>query len=486
MFVKLVKHVFISVVLMLSPMLSAHADEDSPVHVWISSEDMSAQLKPLAPSDLAIGDRGRKSRRAATVRILDSETHQSILGLGSSLEHTTCYNIARLPESAQREVVRKLVSTDTGIGMNMMRICMGTPDFTGETWYSYNDSRDGSPDPELRHFTIEKDRAYVLPVLRIALEENPDLLFYASPWSPPGWMTTTGDMIGGKLKREYYASYADYFVRFIQAYAEEGIPVYAVTIQNEPGVDRANASDSKWHYPSCRWTGEDERDFIRDHLGPAFARAGIAAKIWSYDHNFNTNPTPDGDDPGIDYPTTVLRDQNAAKFVDGVAFHGYAGNSDGMLEFARRFPEARMYFTEGSTFGTRGALKVIDYFAHGASSYNAWVTIIDERGGPNNGPFKASRTCVTVNSSSLAVNYHFDYFMYGHFMKFIQRGAVRLGTSSERGARDAVAFRNPNGSVVVIAVNPDASKQSLRVENRTEAVAFTLPAKSVATVVYTG
>jgi len=482
MLVKLINRVFIFGLLTISPALDAQTGQESSVLVWISSEDMSAQLTLLSGSDVTTGDARRSGGRVATVRVLDSETHQTILGLGSSLEHTTCYNIAKLPESARREVVRKLVSRDFGIGMNLMRICMGTPDFTGEPWYTYDDSPAGAPDSELRHFAIEKDRSYVLPVLRAALEENSELLFYASPWSPPGWMTTTGDMIGGKLKREYYAAYAEYFVRFVQAYAEAGVPVYAVTIQNEPGVDRANESNSKWHYPSCRWTGEDERDFIRDHLGPAFARAGIATKIWSYDHNFNTNPTPDGDDPGIDYPTAVLRDKNAARFVDGVAFHGYAGNSSGMSEFATRFPDVQMYFTEGSTFGTRGALKVIEYFTHGASSYNAWVTMIDEKGGPNNGPFNASQTCVTLDSGSLATKYHFDYFMYGQFMKFIQRNAVRLGTSSERGARDAVAFRNPDGSIVVIAVNPDASTQSLRVENGDDVVSFTLPAKSVATV----
>ena len=122
-------------------------------------------------------------------------------------------------------------------------------------------------------------------------------------------------------------AYAQYFVRFIQAYETAGIPIYAVTIQNEPGVDRAKEKNPKWHYPSCRWTGEQERDFIRDHLGPALRQAGLKTKIWCYDHNYNERST--GDDPGLDYPRKICRDAKAAAFVDGVAFHGYEGKPSG-------------------------------------------------------------------------------------------------------------------------------------------------------------
>lgn len=461
----------------------ARSADDAAPQVWISSEDMQFRLSRLPESAVA-WPISRHGERNPIIRVNVHDTHQSILGLGSSLEHTTCYNLSRLPEALRRETIRKLVSPGAGIGMNLMRVCIGTPDFTGEPWYSYDDPPGGAPDPQLNYFSIDRDRAYILPAIKMALEENPSLLLYASPWSPPGWMKTTGTMIGGQLKREYYGVYAQYFVRFVQAYAQEGIPIHAVTVQNEPGVDRSKESDPKWHYPSCRWSGEDERDFIRDHLGPAFVRAGLQTQIWTYDHNFNVKPTPDGDDPGIEYPATVLGDTAAARFVDGVAFHGYAGSADGMSEFAKRFPRVPLYFTEGSTFGTRGALKIVDYFSNGASSYNAWVTMIDEQGGPNNGPFEASKTCITLDSIRLETQYHFDFYMYGQFMKFIQRGAVRLGTTSEAGAREAVAFRNPDGTLVVIAVNPDRNTQTLCIDTDLGDAVFAMPPLSVASVVF--
>lgn len=289
-----------------------------------------------------------------TIQVHLEQTHQVMLGLGSSLEHSTCFNLSRLDEQQRQEVIERLVDRQTGIGMNLMRICMGTPDFTGEPWYSYDDLPAGQSDPTLKNFSIEKDLRYVIPVLKAARAENPQLLLFASPWSPPGWMKSGGTMIGGRLLPEHYVAYANYFVKFVQAYEREGVPIYAVTVQNEPGVDRAK-DVPKWHYPSCRWSGEEERNFIRDHLGPAFKAHGLKTLIWCYDHNFNVLPTPDGDDPGIAYPRQILTDPVAAKYVSGVAFHGYAGKPEGMREFLKEFPDRPVHFAEGSVFGLPGA-----------------------------------------------------------------------------------------------------------------------------------
>src|SRR5262249_48955285 len=148
-----------------------------------------------------------------------------------------------------------------GINLNLMRICIGTSDFTGDPWYSYDDIPAGRTDPELSHFSIAKDRSYILPILKQAIKINPNLQLFASPWSPPGWMKTTGNMIGGGLLPKWYSAYAHYFVKFIKAYEAEGTPIYAVTVQNEPGVDREH--QPKMRYPSCKWTAEEERDFIK-------------------------------------------------------------------------------------------------------------------------------------------------------------------------------------------------------------------------------
>jgi len=447
------------------------------VQVWVSSEDMKHTLTAGKPLQFV----EKRPPSQDTIKIEDSQSYQAILGMGSSLEPTTCYNIALLPSDEQERVIESLVNPTSGIGMNLMRICIGTPDFTGDPWYSYDDMPPGKTDPELQHFSIEKDRRYIIPVLKLALKKNHDLLFFASPWSPPGWMTSTDNMIGGHLLPEYYGVYAQYFVRFIRAYEAEGIPIYAVTIQNEPGVDRSLERNRRWHYPSCRWTGEQERDFIKNHLGPAFRSHQIKTRIWCYDHNFNVGRTRDGDDPGIAYPRTVLRDPDAAQYVDGVAFHGYAGKPDGMSVFHGEFPEAPLYFTEGSAFRTRGALRIISYFRNWASSYNAWVTMIDEKRGPNNGPFRAGRTCITLNTSDLRVAYHFDYYMYGQFMKFVRRGARRIESNETSPTLSNVAFKNPDGTIVLVVANVAGSKERFAVQWRAKVFQTNLEPRSVAT-----
>lgn len=458
---------------------AAHAQT---VEIVQSTQDMAQQLTPLPLAAFAAA--APAAGETVEFRIEPDQTRQTLLGLGSSLEATTCWNLSRLTPAARREVLVKLLDRRQGIGMNLMRVCMGTSDFTGDPWYSYHDLPAGETDPQLERFSIDKDRAYILPVLKEALAVAPGLKFFASPWSPPGWMKSTGTMIGGRLLPEHYAAYARYFVRFVQAYQAEGIELYAVTVQNEPGVDR-DKDGPKWHYPSCRWTGAEERDFIRDHLGPAFELAGLKTRIWCYDHNFNTKATRDGDDPGIDYPRTVLSDAAAARYVAGTAFHGYAGRPDGMSQLLAEFPDKPVHFTEGSQFGAGGAVRVIDFLRHGASSYNAWVTMIDTRDQPNNGPFKNNVTCVMLEPDSLKVQYRFDYFMYGQFMKFIVPGARRVECSAGPLGVQAAAVRNPDGQLVVVAANATRGEKRMRLRIGDRALDHTLPGRSVATLRWT-
>jgi glucosylceramidase len=444
---------------------------------WVSSVDLKQQLAEQAPLEWKAGPADDKDR----IEINPSVEFQKMLGLGSSLEPSTCSNLWRMTPADRERTIERLVSPTAGIGMNLMRICIGTPDFTGDPWYSYNDLLRGETDPELKRFSIEKDRGYILPVLKLARQKNPDLLFFASPWSPPGWMKSTGTMIGGHLLPQWYAAYAEYSVKFIQAYEAEGIPIHAVTIQNEPGVDRAKERNPKWFYPSCHWTGEQERDFIRDHLGPAFRRHRLTTRIWCYDHNYNLKTR--GADPGIAYPRTILRDPAAAQFVSGVAFHGYAGGPEGMSELHREFPQVPLYFTEGSVFDLKGGVDLIEKLRNWASGYNAWVTILDDNGKPNNGPFDASRTLITLNPATGKPTEHFDFFLYGHFMKFIQRGAVRVDSSSLRGAPN-VAFRNPDGNLVLVVATAGGSEQKFAIQNAGHSVSASLPARSIGTYLW--
>ncbi len=456
------------------------AEAQITVQSWSTTADLAQTLTPCEP---LVFERGAGT---ADIELDPQRTYQTMLGMGSSLEHTTCANLWRLDPATRAEVVEKLVSPEIGIGMSTMRICIGTPDFTGEEWYTYDDMPPGQTDPELAHFSIEKDRAYIIPVLKLALEKNPNLLFYASPWSPPGWMKTCGDLIGGHLYPRYYGVYAQYFVKFIEAYRAEGIPIHAVTVQNEPGVNKRDDVLS-WWYPSCQWSlvvdedtwwpvplevmGHAERDFIRDHLGPTFRDANIATEIWCFDHNLNN----------LWYPRNILSDPEAARYVSGTAFHPYAGKASDMGAFKAEFPDKDVYLSEGSMFGVRGAVRIIDFLRNWARSYNAWVTVADSNGEPNNGPFEADKPCVTIGAADGSVTYNFEYYMYGQFMKFVPRGSVRIESGGSAPDFGHVAFHRPDGQYVLIVANPGTSSRDFRVKWNGQFLGATIPGESVVT-----
>jgi glucosylceramidase len=348
---------------------------------WRSSEDLHDQLS--AQPALRF-ERGARSSRGL-IEVDDRVTYPSMLGLGSSLEHSTCYNLSLLPAERRERVIESLVHPERGLGMNLMRICIGTSDFAPGPFYSYDDLPAGQEDPGLDRFSIERDREYVLPVLKAAQRINPGLRFFAAPWTPPPWMKTNGRYGGGSLRPECYPHFAEYLVRFIEAYRREGIEIHAITVQNEPEFGPEA-------YPSCRWTAKQQRDFIRDHLGPLFEARGISTHIWAFDHNFNN----------ADFPATILRDPLAARHVEGSGFHLYEGTPRSMSKLHREFPGKSVYFTEGSVYGAAGAGEMIEYFRNWARSYNAWVTVIDHQGKPNvSGFHDCDPTIIVLNRETL-------------------------------------------------------------------------------------
>ncbi len=429
------------------------------VSVWTSSEDGSKTLTPGTPLPLKKAKHGKKN----VIVVEPATTYQTMLGMGGSLEHSTCYNLSRLPEKQRDEVIERLVGPERGIGMNLMRICIGTSDFTVEPYYSYDDLPAGETDPDLARFSIEKDRAYVLPVLKTALARNPNLLFLASPWSPPAWMKTNGSLCEGALKRECYGVYARYLVKYVEAYAAEGIPIHALTPQNEP---RMSSPD----YTTCLWTGEEERDFIRDHLGPAFAKAGLKTLIWCWDHNWNEPQ----------FPRAILSEPEAAKYVDGTGFHLYEGRVEAQGKFHEEFPQKDIYFTEGSVFRSRGAVQLIGILRNWARSYNAWVLMLDEHRKPNRGPHSASATCIELKDD-LTTEYRLDYYLYGQFMKFIPRGALRIASTEGDRSFGNVAYKTPDGAVVLVAANSGKDGVHFKVRCGRRQFDASLAPRSVAT-----
>lgn len=434
------------------------------VEGWLSSEDGDYALTPVEMPEFAPVE--QVAREAIVVD--PSRTYQSMLGLGASLEHATCHNLSQLSEEERAEVVERLVDPETGIGMNLMRLCIGTSDFAPLPYYTYNDLPEGETDPQLEQFSIEKDREYLLPIIKLALAKNPDMRYFASPWSPPGWMKSTGELGGGRMLDEHFAPYAEYFVQYINAYADEGVPVHAVTVQNEPHMVHPG-------YPTCLWRAEQQRDFIRGHLGPALRGAGLDTHIWCWDHNWNK----------VEFPKTVLSDPEAAQYVDGTGFHLYEGKVQAQTVLHEAFPDKHIYFTEGSTFGTRGAVEIIEILRNWARSYNAWVILLDHERQPNSGPHHASPTCIMLDEEG-AVEYRYDYYVYGQFMKFIPRGAVRIGTPDCERRFAHIAFRTPQESIVLVVANANRDARAFKVVWEDRAFETSLPGRAVGTYRWPG
>lgn len=431
-----------------------------PVSAWASSEDGVHKLSELPPLQFQPGE----ADGTETLITVDPSTrYQSMLGMGASFDHATCENLSKLSEEKRYEVILSLVDPVQGIGMNLMRLCIGASDFIGEPYYSYDDLPAGETDAALEHFSIEKDRAYLLPAIKAAQAANPDLLFFASPWSPPGWMKTTGNMNGGKLLPEYQDAYARYLLKYLQAYAAEQIPIHAMTLQNEPQHVDPN-------YPTTLWTGEQQRDFIINNMGPALSGAGLATQIWCWDHNWNYP----------DFPRAVMESPEASRYVQGSAWHFYEGQVNAQTAFHEAFPEKDIYFTEGSTFRSRGALQIIAILRNWARSYNAWVIMLDEHRKPNRGPHSASATALELKDTG-EVEYRFDYYMYGQFMKFIPRGAVRVKSEGGQRLLQQVAFVTPDNRIVLVVANAGGEAAQVSVLCNGQHCTSTLPGKTVVT-----
>ncbi len=273
-------------------------------------------------------------------------------------------------------------------------------------------------DLELSRFSIAKDDDFIIPVLLQSLEASrassaapgDQLQYFASPWSAPAWMKKPEKLEGGLLQKEFMEVYARYLAKFIDAYAARGIPIIAITPQNEPMSSQT--------YPSTFFPPEEEAQLIKNYLGPLMQER--SCEIWCFDHNFNT-PF---------YPEHVLSDADAAKYVSGSAWHAYRGQPTSMTEIHDKFPDKGIFFTETSMFGVLGAQRIINIFRNWAETYNAWVVMLDSNMQPNAGPFNPDPTMVVLDVSSLKISYNMEYYMYGQFSKFIRRGAVRVSSET--------------------------------------------------------
>ncbi|HEU4996063.1 MAG TPA: glycoside hydrolase family 30 beta sandwich domain-containing protein [Gemmatimonadaceae bacterium] len=412
-----------------------------------------------------------------TIDLDPSRDFQEMVGFGAALTDASAWLMQHRLSGTQREaLLQDLFSTSSGgAGFSFTRLDMGASDFSLRH-YSYDDMPVGATDPSLAHFSIDADRAETIPILKRALAINPALAVMASPWSAPAWMKTTGSMIKGTLRPEAYGPFAEYFRRFIEAYASEGIPMYAITVQNEPHYEPND-------YPGMRLDPATRAKFIGQYLGPLFQRSGIRTRILDWDHNW--------DEPAS--PLAVLGDSVARRFVAGVAWHCYGGDVAAQGTVRDAHPDKDVYFTECS--GGNWAPKFSDNLVwtvqklivggtrNWARGVLMWNLALDEQHGPHSGGCGDCRGVVTIAGDG-SVTRNEEYYALAHASRFVRRGARRVASSDATGGIENVAFRNPDGSLAAIIVNTNATGTSFAVRSRTGSYRYTLPGASVATLVW--
>jgi glucosylceramidase len=468
--------IFISLVTALSASARGRAASQQ-VHVWLTTPDQQNLLTPqhqLAWNRATTGG-------PLTINVDDSQRYQKIQGFGASLTDSSAWLIAnRLSLGQRNQVMTSLFSPKAGIGVGVLRQPMGASDFSTIGNYSYDDMPSGQTDPTLAHFSIAHDQAYILPLLRQARQLNPQLWIMGTPWSPPGWMKTSGSMIGGTLTADAYGPLANYFVKYVQAYAAQGVPIDAVTPQNEPQYEPSG-------YPGMLFSANQEDAFVKNNLGPAFASARVGTKILIYDHNWN-----DQNGGPATYPQVILSDPAAAQYVTGTAFHCYNGAPYTMSDVHTAYPDKGIYQTEcsggswqgdfGHSFQSQLQWYIMLGLRNWAQSAVLWNVALDEYNGPTNGGCMTCRGLVTINQHTGNVTYTSDYYALGQVSKFVPSGAYRIGSNTFGwGSIEDVAFQNPDGSHTLVAYNNATGPLTFTVNWNGQSFTYTLPAAAAAT-----
>jgi glucosylceramidase len=387
---------------------------------------------------------------------------QEILGFGGAFTDASCYLLNQMAPDARHALLSDLYGP-AGLRLSVGRTCMGSSDFSTKM-YSYDDTPE--PDPELKQFSIAHDQSWILPTLREARKINPDLYLFSCVWSPPGWMKTGGSMLGGSMREHWFAPHAQYFVKFLRAYADAGVKVQAVTVNNEVDTDQDGT------FPATLWGQQYEMVFVAFHLGPALEQASLDTKIWILDHNYNL----------WGRVANELSQPEVAKYVDGVAWHSYAGTPDAMSRVREMFPEKHVYFTEGGPpahlfgpargshfphppFGTdwtRWSSAFTDMLRNWARCICVWNLLLDENGRPDiTIPPRPMRRdgLVSIDSKSKQLTYSGNYYAFPHYSKLIERGARVFASSGDLPGIDHVAAENPDKSRVLVVTNRNNSNE---------------------------
>jgi len=444
---------------------SGMSNSSPEISIWVTSGDDRFAAAPQVTWRPAVG-----APTTDHLQLNPNIKFQEILGFGGAFTDAACYTFNRLPPPAREQLFHELFHP-AEMGLSVGRICVGSSDYSTKL-YSFDE---GEPDPDLSRFSIEHDREYILPMLRQARKVNPDLFLFSTPWSPPGWMKFNGTMLGGSMRKHYLPVYAHYYLKFLQGYAAEGVPVQALTSQNEVDTDQ----DGKM--PACIWPQEYEIEFVRDHLGPLLESSETPVRIWVLDHNYNL----------WGRAICTLQDTKLRQYCNAVAFHGYFGTPDMMSKVQDAYPEVEMHWTEGGpdytdpgylTDWCKWAGTFSAVLNNWCRSITAWNLALDEQGRPNIGPFPCGGV-VTIHSQSNEIIRSGQYWGFAHYARVIRRGARRFQSQSTAADLQHVAVENPDRQQVLVVTNTGAARTiELRLANM--AAKVPLKANSVTTLAW--
>ncbi|MDP9176834.1 MAG: glycosyl hydrolase [Gemmatimonadota bacterium] len=451
--------------------VSSPTGPSGTVSAWVTTGDQSRLL--TREPDLRF-NKGAVDSTIPLIEVDYTREFQSVVGWGAAMSDAAAYLINTQLNAVQREaLLQDLFGREPGAGFSFLRMPMGASDFS-RSHYSYDDRPAGETDSTLAHFSIDVDRTDRIPLLKRALAINPQLKFVGSPWSAPGWMKSSGSLIKGTLLPRFHGAFAEYFRRWIEAYEAEGLPIFAITLQNEPHHEPDD-------YPGMRLSPAQRATIIGSHFGPLFNTRGIRAQIWDWDHNW--------DEPNS--PLAVLADSVARRYVAAVAWHCYGGDISAQTTVHDKYPDKDTYFTEcsggewapvwGDNLKWNVSKMVIGNARNWAKGVALWNLALDEKHGPHKGGCGDCRGVVTIHSVTGAITRNPEYYALAHASRFVRPGAVRIGSSAPNGF-ETVAFRNADDrSTALIVLNTTASGSKLAA--RAGEMWFTtfLPAGAVAT-----
>ena len=449
------------------------------VTVYTTAENSSFRLTKTAA--LEFSPYGQPFETEPAIFVDPNKTFQTFVGIGGALTDASAETFAKLPKNKQAELLKKLFGKENGIGYSLARTNIHSCDFSSDS-YTYVKEND----KDLHSFNIEHDLKYRIPFIKQAIAAaGGKLTLFVSPWSPPGWMKDNQSMLqGGKLLPAYYQSWSNYYVKYINSLQKLNIPVWGLSVQNEPMA--------KQRWESCLYTAEEERDFIKNFLGPTLTRSGLAdKKLIAWDHNR---------DLLYQRANTILSDPAAAKYVWGIGFHWYEDWTGGgkLFDNVRRvneaFPKTNLIFTEGCAesfdlkkindwkWGETYGRSLINDFNNGTVGWTDWNVLLDEKGGPNHvGNFCFAPVHADTKTGELT--YLNSYYYIGHFSKFIRPGAKRIISSTSRGQLLTTAFKNTDGSIIVVVMNQSNDSIPYHMGIGNKSVAYTSQPHSIQTLV---